>query len=215
VKTKPILVRLQNALDQQDLLDQILLVPEPRGSAHVATNQTHDTVNLVVGYTGSPNSQTALDLALWIAHQTRVASQKQVTVHVVHVVDRVSAISHLEDCHSRSRNKSRKARAIATCNAQASTASSMVATQSRHNRALSSKQLEHVDQILWKARCLADEWRGSLSTHLRFGDVADELHQVAVTEEADLLFLGCQSRHPLVQQLAVNFPCPILGIPSF
>ena len=75
-------------------------------------------------------------------------------------------------------------------------------------------QFDQADLILWQARHMADEWRGSLKTHLRFGSVATELRCVAQTESAALLLLGCESAaHPLVEQLGTDLPCAILGIP--
>ncbi|MBE9182722.1 universal stress protein [Oculatella sp. LEGE 06141] len=211
------LARLQTALGQQDLVEQILLASKPLfPMASKATVRAGDrsTVNLVVGYTGTFNSQTSLDLALWIAHQTRLATQAPVTVHVVYVAEPSAepnrAAGRRVKQGDRALGRTQRSRELAS---PAST-SSAVLTRPQANR-LTETQLEEVDQILWKARCLADEWRGSLSTHLRFGPVAEELNAVAVSEAADLLFLGCRAaEHPIVQQLAARFPCPILGIPN-
>ncbi|HEY9645777.1 MAG TPA: universal stress protein [Chroococcidiopsis sp.] len=158
---KSMLLRLQYALGRDDLAEAMVLLPGLSSAAPTSS----ESANLVVGYTGSPNSQTALDLTLWIAHQTRLATQKPVMVHVVYVTDNAG--------------------------------------------------LEQADRVLYQARHLADEWRGSLTTHLRFGDLATELQQVVLAEQADLLFLGCTtSKHALVRQMKRTFPCPVLGIPN-
>jgi nucleotide-binding universal stress UspA family protein len=162
---KSILARLQVVLDRSDVTEQMVLVP---GMLHAATALccSHD-FDLVVGYNGSPKSQAALDIALCIAHQSRLTGHKQVTLHVVHVVD-------------------------PACNL-----------------------LEQADQILWQARCLADEWRGSLKAHLRFGALAEELRLLVQETNAHLLVIGCEfADHPLIEALAPEFPCPVLGIPA-
>lgn len=75
--------------------------------------------------------------------------------------------------------------------------------------------VENADRILWQARCLANEWRGSLNAHLRIGDVATELSQVAVELEAEFLLVGCHTpTHPLVQHLTHQTPCSVLGLPT-
>lgn len=83
---RPMLVRLQGALNRYDLIDKMLLLPglapKPLG-----WEQNLDATHLVVGYNTSPGSQTALDLTLWIAHQTRLVTRKLVTVQVVYVVE--------------------------------------------------------------------------------------------------------------------------------
>lgn len=164
MKIKPILVRLQTALGRDDLTEQMVLLPEPTKCRKATAGNKSASTNLVVGYNGSPNSHTALDMTLWIAHQTRMATQKQVIVHVVYV-------------------------------AQAA-------------------EFEQGDRILWQARCLANEWRGSLQAHLYFGDVATGLNEVVDSVNADLVLLGCSSSdHPLVQDLAISHSCPVLGIP--
>lgn len=232
VKIKSMLVRLQNALGQTNIIEQMVL-SAGSDSLDSAETKSEKTVNLVIGYNGSSNSQIALDLTLWIAHQTRLATQKRVMVHVVYVIDRhfndpVVNISPLV------RGRSARRRPASS----GSVPETMTATLPRieldpgdfypdeHaietclNRCepvstkLSTSLLEQADAILWQARCLAEEWRGSLEAHLRFGKTAEELGAVAESIGADLLLLGCSSdQHTLVQQLAPTFPCPILGIP--
>lgn len=226
------LVRLQNALGQTNIIEQMVL-SAGSDSLESAETKSEQTVNLVIGYNGSSNSQIALDLTLWIAHQTRLATQKQVMVHVVYVIDRhfnepVVNLSPLV------RGRSTRRRSASS----GSVPETMTATLSRieldsgdlypddHaletclsrcepvSTKLSISLLEQADAILWQARCLAEEWRGSLEAHLRFGKTAEELSAVAESMGADLLLLGCSSdQHILVQQLAPAFPCPILGIP--
>lgn len=237
------LVRLQNALGQTNVIDQMVL------SAGAITLDSAETksekaVNLAIGYNGSSNSQIALDLTLWVAHQTRLATQKQVTVHVVYVVDR-----HFSDptvsgsLVTRGRSPRRPATpsyvpvpetATATLPRRApdlwvtdlwdsqiwNSHTGSQAIEASLNRCspvsapLSTSLLEQADAILWQARCLAEEWRGSLEAHLRFGQTAAELSSVSESIGADLLLLGCSSdEHRLVQRLIPDVSCPILGIP--
>jgi hypothetical protein len=86
------LVRLEHALDCPDLAKQMILVPK------AAVPVVSDDIHLVVGYNGSARSQTALDLTLWIAHQTRLATRRAVTVQVVYVVDGGSDRATNRDC---------------------------------------------------------------------------------------------------------------------
>jgi len=65
-----------------DLIEQMVLPPASSSSDWAESTKS---VNLVVGYNSSPSSQMALDITMWIAHQTRLATQKQVTVQVVYV----------------------------------------------------------------------------------------------------------------------------------
>lgn len=224
---KTMLLRLQNALGQDNLSEQMLLYSGP-STALDSGIESKDSVNFVVGYNGSPNSQTALDFVFWMAHQTRLTTCRQVTVHVTYVLDSCnsldsscSAASSLNELRkqitasppSDSVHESQSTRSVLTLpKPAASTPNSLVNNSLTEPYLLTS--LEHADRILWQARCLADEWRGSLEAHLRFGSAASELRQVVEAEHADLLFVGCSSvEHSLVQRLISDFPCPVLGIP--
>jgi nucleotide-binding universal stress UspA family protein len=76
----PVLKSLQNTLDQRDITPTILLIPKFKPS-------TSSILNLVVGYSGSRNSQAVLDIALWISHQIPTLGHHDVAVHVVHVLN--------------------------------------------------------------------------------------------------------------------------------
>jgi nucleotide-binding universal stress UspA family protein len=194
MKIKSMLMRLQTALQVENLSNQMLLIPGERSL--LPPRKPKNTTTIVIGYSDSPNSRTALDFALWMAHQTRLASRNQVTVHVVYV--------------------------IAPALVPVAASRSGVATLPRPTDLLgvpefspALSQWEEGDRILWQARSLAEEWRGSLEAHLCFGDVATELFKVVEAESADLLVVGCGSdRHPLIQELTPRFPCPVLGIPT-
>lgn len=162
---KPMIRRLEAALGRQNLDESLILLSRPPKAPVTPLSKTRGT-NFVVGHSGSAHSQAALDLALCIAHQTRLVKPDPVGVHVVYVVDQTLP-----------------------------------------------KTIADADHILWQARCLASEWRGSLHAHLRVGDVATELSLVAEEIEADVLLLGCHtSNHPLVKKLAAQTPCSVLGL---
>jgi hypothetical protein len=164
---KPMIMRLEAALGRRDLAKNIVLLLRPKPPVSSA-NPDEQAINFVVGYSGSAHSQAALDLALCVAHQTRLVKPNPVMVHVVYVVDKT------------------RPRTIA-----------------------------NADRILWQARCLASEWRGSLSAHLRVGDVATELSRVAQDMGAEVLLVGCHTaKHKLVQQLDSQTPCSVLGLPT-
>lgn len=164
---KPMLARLETALGCERLMQKMVLLSKPSPPKN-ADETTAETINFVVGYSGSTSSQGALDIALWIAHQTRLVKPNPVVVHVVYVVDKTKP-----------------------------------------------KTIANADRILWQARCLASEWRGSLNAHLRIGEVAIELSQVAAELNAEVLLIGCQStNHKLVQQLTPQVPCSVLGLPQ-
>lgn len=193
------LARLQATLDRSDLVSQMLLIPSRTFELSSLT-----AINLVVGYSGSINSQAALDLTLWIAHQTKIATSQQVTVQMVYVSEELVTVSPVRS----SRSSTGRTSVLA-----------MPQQPSIRQEALEkSRQFEQADRILWQARCLAEEWRGALKTHLRFGQVGEQLIEVACQEEASLLILGCESAQvPLVRQLANQgkaLPFSVLGIPS-
>ena len=233
VNIKPMLMRLEGAMDRNDLIEHMVLLPEPASAACKWSSSTK-SINLVVGYTASPCSQTALDLTMWIAHQTRLVTQKQVTVQVVYVLDEKQSSNGSDvftsaDVSSSSINRlpCGTLKALASRNSGTSVltkakpqrlavSQEKKSVKQRRSKATSSKSeaFEKADRILWQARCLAEEWRGSFKAHLRFGDVATELKAVVESEAATLLFLGCNSvHHPIVQNLGSNFPCSVLGIP--
>ena len=194
------LARLQATLDRSsDSVSQMLLIPSRSLELSTLT-----AVNLVVGYSGSVKSQAALDLTLWIAHQTKIATKQQVTVQMVYVSEElVNVVSPMQP----SRSSVGRTSVLA-----------MPQQRSIRQEALEkSRQFEQADRILWQARCLAEEWRGALKTHLRFGQVGQQLIEVACQEEASLLILGCESAQvPLVHQLANQgkaLPFSVLGIP--
>ncbi len=235
VNIKPMSVRLEDTLTRNDLMEQMVLLPEPASAASKWASSTK-SVNLVVGYTASPRSQTALDLTMWIAHQTRLVTQKQVTVQVVYVVDEKQStkcpkVFKLPDVSSTSIPQLPLSFAKALVSKKSTTSvliepkpqalavaskrKSVKKHRSKKVKCSQSDWFEQADRILWQARCLAEEWRGSFTAHLRFGDVATELRAVVEAEAATLLFLGCDSvNHSLIQNLGPNFPCSVLGIPT-
>lgn len=245
------LVRLEHALDCPDLARQMVLVPGAARTGHSLSISTAE-VHLVVGYHGSARSQTALDLTLWIAHQTRLATGRAVKVHVVYVADRdraleqaqpqaailstadvCQAMEHLAGtgnghqsqtwmveprdrwqsietmmCSALSYRASGTAIADDRAHASATTAAIETTDWQLH-------QFEKADRILWQARNLADEWRGSLETHLRFGRLGEELQTVARQLGATAVVIGCSNpTDDVVRSLDHNLPCPILGIPT-
>lgn len=80
------LVRLQDAINRDDLIEQMLLHCNPITSFSEQAESTK-SINFIVGYNSSPNSHTALDISLLIAHQTRLATKLDVLVQVVYVLE--------------------------------------------------------------------------------------------------------------------------------
>jgi nucleotide-binding universal stress UspA family protein len=281
VNIKAMLMRLESALNRNDLVDKLILWPgrtpivptplEPGAMASMAWSQSAlDTgsfeserfstpwdlmaeparvgsgddlnpdaekphaINLVVGYNSSPKSHAALDLTLWIAHQTRLVSRQPVVVQVVYVLQPERASQTFANAGLGAGLGSTRYEATPAWAAPASapmpqqpvwgsgraTANAVQLAPERDYAALSepwsaAESLGFADRVLWQARCLANEWRGSLKTHLRFGDLGQELLQVVKSESADLLILGCHSaNHALLKQWGQAFPCPVLGIPQ-
>ena len=205
MKVKSMLMRLQTALQVENLSEQMLLISgEPLLlTDSAAPAQKSKGTTIVIGYNDSPNSRTALDFALWMAHQTRLASRTQVIVHVVYVLNQ--EISLGLPSKSSGAGTATLTRPVVSV------------TGIRETTPVISlnKLLEEGDRILWQARSLGEQWRGSLEAHLCFGDVATELCRIVEAESADILFVGCSSdRHPLIQQFTPHFPCPVLGIPT-
>lgn len=228
------LVRLEGSMDRNDLIEEMLLLPDHT----CAVNQLYSAtkpINLIVGYNASPQSQTALDLTMWIAHQTRLVTQKSVTVQVVYVLENIPNLTYPNVLKTAALSRSSKyylSSSLSKLSTDKKSATSdltnsklqklaidqqMKSGKPRRQKLTFSKDelFEQADRILWQARSLAEEWRGSFKAHLRFGDVATQLREVVESESATLLFLGCNSvNHPLVQKLGSNLPCSVLGIPT-
>jgi len=205
---KTVLARLHSTLDLDARMDQLLLLPRLTEPTRSRT-EAYPSTSLVVGYDGSSNSQAALDLGFCVAHQMQLATQQQVTIHVVYVVECYAAPRPQKV----RRGKRKKSKLWQTQMNETSDMTCGTATLSKSGAG--DRNLEEIDRVLWQARCLAEEWRGSFTTHLRFGNVADELAAFITAEDAALLFLGCHSvKHPLVQQLKDKIPCSVIGIPQ-
>ncbi|HYX16410.1 MAG TPA: universal stress protein [Nostoc sp.] len=200
------LARLQSATGRDDLIEQMVLLPEPKKPFSKKPQQAK-AINLIVAYDASPKSHTALDIAFWIAHQTRLATNAEVTVQAVYV---------LED-NSKSQYSNVLSLPIQQppfeCQINEISSTTQVLTQPQLQTVVTP--LQQADIILWQARSLAEEWQGCFKSHLRFGCISTELNKVVESEAADILFLGCNSvNHPMIEALGSNFPCAVLGIPS-
>lgn len=213
MKIKPLLARLESAIGRPDLIDQMLLIP----SGKECDNDKYSAIRpirLMVGYDGSPNSHTALDIAFCIAHQTHLASKIEVKVEAVYVSEE-QIINNLgnnpDDIYFHHRLESpKKSVEVESTGSKLSVLETMLKTI-----VLTQSKTEEADKILWQARNLAREWQSYFKSHLRFGNLCTELQKVVELESADALFLGCQSiNHPLIERLDNNFPCPVLGIPK-
>ena len=233
---KTMLARFESALGYQNLAEEMVLLPEPQVQSAKKSKATKQakSINFIVGYNSSPKSQTALDITLWIAHQTRLVTTQEVTVQVVYAIDEAPKSYGEDTCNFAVANALAAKPKVAdleetfalNCAAPAITLppTEISAVSQRKNwsdphyfRAIfgQNNEYEVADKLLWQARCLAEEWRGLFKAHLRIGRVATELRNVVELESANLLFLGCDSvNHSLVRELGNNFPCCVLGIPA-
>ncbi len=207
MQIKPMLARLQSATGRDDLIEQMVLVPEPK-KPFSEKPQSSKAINLIVAYDASPNSHTALDIAFWIAHQTRLATNAEVTVQAVYVVE-----DNQSNQYSNILSFPTQEFPLACQVSEVSKSVTQVLTQPKLQTVVTP--LQQADIILWQARSLAEEWHGSFKSHLRFGCISTELSKVVESETADILFLGCNSvNHPMIEALGSNFPCAVLGIPN-
>ena len=207
MQIKPMLARLQSATGRDDLIEQMVLLPEPK-KPFSKKPQNAKAVNLIVAYDASPNSHTALDIAFWIAHQTRLATNAEVTVQAVYVLEDNSKSQYPNVLSLPIQQP-----AFEYQISEISKSATQVLTQPQLQTVVTP--LQQADIILWQARSLAEEWQGCFKSHLRFGCISTELNKVVESEAADILFLGCNSvNHPMIEALGSNFPCAVLGIPS-
>ena len=211
------LVRLQNTIGRNDLLDQMILIPEPAVEDHLSSNKQQKSVNLVVGYNGSANSQTALDMTLWIAHQTRLVTTSPVNVQIIYVIkNHQYSAEHLTPRFNYTPlsyqgmigEEISHQETVAVLDFPAN---SSYVDPGKANQISSYSQAE---KILSQAYCLVAEWRGNSQTHLKFGNVATELKQVLINQSASLLFLGCSNKNHWIVKSLGESPCAVLGIPK-
>ncbi len=208
VRIKPLLARLQSAIGRYDLMEQMILIPDPQKCVSEKDFQAK-SINLVVGYNASPNSHTALDIAFCIAHQTNLATNIQVDVQAVYVLEQ-----QLSSYSDHNLSMSQKQLVVEYPTYDVPQSRTLVLTQSKP-QLMTTSIPDQADKILWQAKNLAQEWQSYFKSHLRFGNLGTELKKVVELEAADLLVLGCQSsHHPLIDSLASGFPCAVLGIPS-
>ncbi|MEP6518428.1 universal stress protein [Microcoleus vaginatus] len=235
MKLKTMLARFESALGYQNLAEEMVLLPEPKVpiSKKSKSPKQAKTINFIVGYNSSPQSQIALDITLWMAHQTRLVTTKEVTVQVVYVIDESSKSYREDTCQVAVANALAAQQKVSdleetfalNCAAPALALPTEIPSVSQQKNWIEPHYLQAIygqnneyevaDKLLWQARCLAEEWRGLFKAHLRIGRVATELRKVVELESANLLFLGCGSgNHRLVRELGNNFPCCVLGVPS-
>jgi nucleotide-binding universal stress UspA family protein len=218
---KATLARLGSTLPEGYSARELLLLCTPDHAAEIRPTDDSDTINIVVGYSGSDKSQAALDLTLLMAYQTRLATRKRVVVQAVYVLEGIYPIQKQGFSMATTglpmpliwgeKGVGESAALAATIERRSQRRSTVNCVDIR---AAQIQHFEEADQVLWQARSFATEWRGSLNTHLRFGSPAVELSKVAAQEQAHMMIVGCRSvDHPLVQQLEAHYCCPVVGIP--
>jgi hypothetical protein len=207
MKVKPMLARFQSTIGRTNLIEQMVLLPEPKVKVdkHI---ESAESLNFIVGYNSSCNSHTALDIALCIAHQTRLATKMEVTVQVVFVVED-NQNNYYPDIYSAEIHNLSKEYIFSDFS------NSLAPVLTKEKSDIKSQAvLEKADFVICQARSLALEWQGNFKAHLRFGCIAEELRKIVVSEAADVLFLGCKSAlHPIITSLGSNFNSAVVGIP--
>lgn len=223
---KATLARLGNSLGNHRLSQDLLLLSGQdlsldRSSLEAPDYSNHsDDLNILVGYNGSRNSQMALELTLLIAYQTRLATRKRVIVQAVYVIEGIHPTQKATFAGVGRSLPNFSSPVSLRMEGATATATPTLVQSRRHTvncvdaRAAQIQCFDEADQVLWKARSFASDWRGSLNTHLRFGSPAAELKNVAEQEQVHMMILGCSSTdHPIIQQLQDDCICPVVGIP--
>jgi hypothetical protein len=206
------LARFQSKIGRDNLIEQMVLVSEPKIPVDKQV-QSAQSLNFIVGYNSSRNSHAALDIALCIANQTQLAAKVQVTVQAVFVAEEENQNIYYPDVYTTEKNQSLQEYIFSDSSNDSSNSALSVLTKAKLE-IKSQAILQQADLIIRQARNLALEWQGDFKAHLRFGCVAEELRKVVASEAADVLFLGCKSvHHPIILSLGSNFPCTVLGIP--
>jgi len=207
-------MRLQDALGIDDLSELVLLP----GCNHSFINRDRDLgkISLVVGFDGSPESHTALDLTLWIAHQTRLVTPAPVIVHAVYVVEsEINEYSGRFNSAWANEHYFLDHQCLKQPYLNQQVQETLQTLETASNGTTFAQPTPHALTVLQQACQLVEEWGGAFDTHLQFGDIAAGLKAVVDAENGVLLVLGCCSDdHSIVQQLQTKVACPVLGIPS-
>lgn len=143
MRIKPFLARLQSAIARYDLMEQMILIPDPQKCFSEKDFQAK-SINLVVDYNGSPNSHTALDIAFCIAHQTNLATNIQVDVQAVYVLEQQPKRSYSDNNLSMSQKQ--LVVEYPTCDVPQSR--TLVLTQSKP-QLMTTSIPDQADKILW------------------------------------------------------------------